>query len=74
MNQEIGWEQQRAGMILWQKKNAVGGSQCHEANHWFYSPARKVSLVRGGNPVVDCAAFWPSSALGWRRGRWLRRT
>jgi hypothetical protein len=39
-------------MILWQKKNAVGGALCFEANVLL------LTAMRGGNPFAECAAHW----------------
>jgi hypothetical protein len=44
-------------MILRQKKNAVGGALCFEANVLL------LTAVRGGEPVAECAALWPWSVL-----------
>jgi hypothetical protein len=53
-------------MILRQKKNAVGGALCFEANVLL------LTAMRGGGPVAACAARWPWSVLVWQLGQWQR--
>jgi hypothetical protein len=53
-------------MILRQKKNAVGGTLCFEANVLL------LTAMRGGEPFAECAALWLSSVLVWQLGRWPR--